>query len=137
MFAPSTKILIVDDMKTMRMFVRKGLGLLGLKNVTEAEDGKIAWAAMDVAEKEMAPYQLIVSDWNMPNMSGIDLLKKVREHPSRKGTPFVLVTAENDKEQVVQAVKLGVNGYITKPFDGPTLEAKLKALYNNLHKKAG
>jgi len=136
MFAPETKILIVDDMKTMRIVVKKNLTGLGLTNITEADDGETGWQAVEKSLTEMSPFKLIISDWTMPKMSGLDFLKKVRAHPKVAATPFVMLTAEADAALVKQAIMAGVNNYITKPFTPDGFKEKLMAVYTALLKKS-
>ena len=131
----NTNILIVDDMMTMRKIVRKALTELGFKNVTEADNGLSAWDRLQ-AGLTSTPIQLIISDWNMPGMNGVELLAKVRKHAQLSNLTFVLLTAESDKEQVKQAATLGVSGYIVKPFSAPELGQKLDALAKALQSKA-
>lgn len=130
MFNLKTKVLVVDDMSTMRKIIMKILKDVGFSDITEAADGNLAWEAMKASPTN---FELIISDWNMPNCSGIDLLKKVRADPKFKKTPFVLVTAENEQHQVVTAVTAGVDQYVVKPFSKDQLQAKLEGL----HKKLG
>ena len=113
-------VLIVDDFLTMRRIVRKILRDLDFQNIIEAEDGS---AALDVLKRTKV--DLIVSDWNMPRMTGLELLKQVRSTESIKDTPFLMVTAEAQKENIVEAVKARVSNYIVKPFTAATLEEKL------------
>ena len=113
-------VLIVDDFLTMRRIVRKILRDLDFENIIEAEDGS---AALDVLKTTKV--DLIVSDWNMPRMTGLELLKEVRGNDSIKDTPFLMVTAEAQKENIVEAVKARVSNYIVKPFTAATLEEKL------------
>lgn len=115
------RILVIDDFQTMRRIVINLLRQLGFSNVTEAEDGVAAWNKLD-AEK----IDLIVSDWNMPNMDGFELLKKVRASEKYKTTPFIMVTAEGKRENVIAAVQAGVSNYIVKPFNAATLKEKLE-----------
>lgn len=129
MFDPRTKVLVVDDFKTMRKLVINALSQCGMTNVTEFEDAADAAPQIEKAAQEGAPFQLIVSDWNMPKMQGIDLLKKVRENPLTKDTPFLLVTAEAEQKNILEAVKLGVSNYIVKPFSPTTFSEKLQAVY--------
>jgi len=117
-------ILIVDDFATMRKIVKTGLRQLGFENVTEAEDGKIAWDKMQALE-----FALVISDWNMPNMMGIDLLRAVRGSDKTKKVPFLMITAEAQKENVLEAAKAGVSNYIVKPFTADQLQAKLEAIF--------
>lgn len=123
MYDPKTRVLIVDDMLTMRKLVQKALRDLGFSDFTEAADGAKAWEAFTAASP---PIGLVVSDWNMPNCSGLDFLKRVRADSRFNKTPFYLVTAESEMSQVIEAVKAGVSGYIIKPFDANTLRMKLE-----------
>lgn len=118
-------ILVVDDFSTMRRIVKNCLKQLGFENVTEAEDGQIAWGKV-----QDGSFKLIISDWNMPNMMGIDLLKTVRGDERFKATPFLMVTAEAQKENVLEAAKAGVSNYIIKPFTADMLQSKLEAIFN-------
>jgi two-component system chemotaxis response regulator CheY len=136
MFAPETKILVVDDFATMRKIIKKVLFELGYKNIEEADDGKTALPMIEQAATTGAPYGFIVCDWNMPGMTGIDLLRAVRKHSKVKDTPFMLVTAESEQKNVVEAVQAGVNDYVVKPFNASTIKAKLEAIYKRLAKAA-
>jgi len=136
MFPKDIRILIVDDMKTMRLVVRKSLSNLGYTNVSEADDGDLAWESIEKSLSEMNPYKLIVSDWTMPRMTGLELLKKVRAHPKVGQTPFLMVTAEADAELVREAIAAGVSNYVTKPFSADTLSAKISAIWARTNKKA-
>lgn len=118
------KILVVDDHQTMRQIVRRSLGELGFMNVTEAVDGMDA-----LAKLEKDSFGFIISDWNMPNMMGLDFLKAVRANESSKGIPFLMVTAEAKKENVFEAAKAGVSQYIVKPFTVASLEEKMTAIF--------
>ena len=118
-------ILVVDDFNTMRRIVKTCLAQLGFNNITEAEDGKIA-----LGKLESGDFKLVISDWNMPNMMGIDLLRAVRADNKLKSIPFVLVTAEGQKENVIEAAKAGVSNYVVKPFTADTLQVKLEAVFN-------
>jgi two-component system, chemotaxis family, chemotaxis protein CheY len=117
----SMKVLVVDDFATMRRIVKGVLKQLGFSNIIEAEDGNAA-----LGELKKDNFGLIVSDWNMPNMTGLDLLKAVRGDTSLKSIPFLMVTAEGQKENVIEAVKAGVTNYIVKPFTPETFGEKLK-----------
>lgn len=134
MFPNDTKILIVDDMLTMRKLVRKSLNGIGFNNVTEANDGEAGWNEIQAAILSLSPYKLIISDWNMPKLMGIELLRKVRSTEVTKDVPFILLTAEFDREQVVEAIKAGLSGYITKPFSMAILSEKLKSVWAHLEK---
>ncbi len=113
-------VLIVDDYRTMLRIIRNLLKQLGFGNVDEATDGQMALEMM--REKR---YGLVISDWNMEPMTGLQLLKAVRADNDLKGTPFIMVTAESKTENVLEAKKAGVNNYIVKPFNAETLKAKL------------
>jgi two-component system chemotaxis response regulator CheY len=130
MFPTDSKILIIDDMITMRKLVRKTFFDLGFTNVTEAADGQLGWGEVEKAIGEKAPFSLVVSDWNMPNMTGLDLLKKVRADERLKGLPFILVTAETEMPQVMEAIKAGVTTYVTKPFPVATFKEKLQTAWD-------
>jgi two-component system chemotaxis response regulator CheY len=121
---PNARILIVDDFPTMRKIVRGVLKQIGYSNIEEAEDGVQAYAKL---EKEH--FDFVVSDWNMPNMTGLELLKAVRANPKTKQIPFLMVTAEADKENIVEAVKSGVSNYVVKPFNAGTLKEKIEKIF--------
>ncbi|MBT4760107.1 MAG: response regulator [Bdellovibrionaceae bacterium] len=126
MFAPEIRILVVDDMKTMRKIVMKSLKTLGFSDFIEAEDGAKAWEQLNNSESKVG---LIVSDWNMPNCTGLDFLKRVRANATYKETPFVLLTAESELDQVREAVASGVDNYIVKPFSADILGKKLEVAH--------
>ncbi len=113
-------VLVVDDFVTMRRIVRKILRDLDFQNIIEAEDGSVA---LDILKKTKV--DLIVSDWNMPKMTGLELLKLVRSTDNIKDTPFLMLTAEAQKENIIEAIKARVSNYIVKPFTAATLEEKL------------
>ena len=119
----SKKVLVVDDSAVMRQIIKKNLKELGFADPLEAEDGA---AGLKKAGEEGV--DLIVSDWNMPNMTGLEFLKAVRADDKLKGTNFIMVTSEADKEKIMEAVQAGVNQYIVKPFNAMQLEEKIKAI---------
>ncbi|MBL7716234.1 MAG: response regulator [Bdellovibrionales bacterium] len=123
------KFLVVDDMMTMRKIVSQQLRAMGVVTIEEANDGTVAWNKMEEAAKLNKPFQFIVSDWNMPEMKGIDLLKKARAHPTYKTVAFLLVTAESEMDQVKEAVASGVDNYLVKPFTPQSFQEKLMAAY--------
>jgi len=125
MFAPTTRILVVDDMSTMRKIVAKALREIGFSNLLEAPDGAIGWETFSSASPKV---DLIISDWNMPVSTGIDLLNRVRADGRFKTTPFVLLTAESERDQVASALAAGVSGYIVKPFTVDSLRKQLEIL---------
>lgn len=116
----SMRILVVDDFQTMRRIIINLLRQLGFSNVVEAADG--ALALQKVKDDNI---DLVISDWNMPNMTGLDFLKELRASEEYKALPFIMVTAEGKKENVIAAVQAGVNNYIVKPFNAATLKEKL------------
>ena len=118
------KILVVDDFATMRRIIKNILTQLGFKNIIEADDGT---TALDVLKSEKIG--LIVSDWNMPKMTGLDLLKAVRADASLTNTPFIMVTAEAQQDNIILAVKAKVSQYIVKPFTAETLSEKLNKIF--------
>ncbi len=117
------RFLIVDDFSTMRRIVRNLLKEIGFANAEEAEDGAVALNMLRAGK-----YDFVVSDINMPNMNGFELLKNVRADDSLKSIPFLMVTAEAKKEDIVQAAQSGANGYIVKPFTKATLEEKVQKI---------
>ncbi len=117
------RILIVDDYKTMLRIIRNLLAELGFKNVDEATDGSTALETLRAKK-----YDLVISDWNMEPMTGLDLLREVRADDQLAPMPFIMVTAESKTENVVAAKKAGVNNYIVKPFNAATLRSKVAAV---------
>ncbi|HLN25794.1 MAG TPA: response regulator [Patescibacteria group bacterium] len=113
-------ILIVDDYKTMLRIIRNLLKQLGFNNIDEATDGSMALQAM-----RGASYGLVISDWNMEPMTGLQLLREVRSDAKLKSTPFIMITAESKSENVIAAKEAGVSNYIVKPFNAETLKAKM------------
>lgn len=118
------KFLVVDDFSTMRRIVRNLLKELGFTNVDEAEDGIVA-----LAKLRSSSFDFVVSDWNMPNMTGLDLLKEIRADANLKHLPVLMVTAEAKKENIVSAAQAGASGYVVKPFTAATLEEKLNKIF--------
>lgn len=117
----SLKVLVVDDFATMRRIITGFLKELGFSNIQEADDGKTALPMLQANK-----FDLLISDWNMPGMNGLDLLKAVRADANLAKLPVLLVTAEAKKDQIVEAAKAGVNGYVVKPFTANTLLEKLE-----------
>jgi len=123
----SMKILIVDDFSTMRRIIKNLLRDLGFNNTHEADDGNTAWPML-----KSGNFDFLVTDWNMPGMQGIDLLRAVRADPHLCNLPVLLVTAEARRDQIVLAAEAGVNGYIVKPFTAQTLKEKLDKIFERL-----
>ncbi|WP_028839315.1 chemotaxis response regulator CheY [Thermomonas fusca] len=125
------RILIVDDFSTMRRIVKNLLNDLGFTNTAEADDGTTA-----LVELQKTKFDFVVTDWNMPGMAGIDLLKAIRADESLAKIPVLMVTAEAKREQIIEAAQAGVNGYIIKPFTAATLEDKLAKIFERMEKAA-
>jgi two-component system chemotaxis response regulator CheY len=118
------KILVVDDFVTMRRIVQNLLKQLGSENITEAEDGEQAFARLNEGG-----FRFVVSDWNMPNLDGLGLVQKIRSDPNLKTMPFLMITAEAEKEKVIEAIKAGVSNYIVKPFTAEILKEKMDKIF--------
>ena len=118
------RVLVVDDFATMRRIIKGVLKQLGFSNIIEAEDGDVA-----LEELKKDEYGLILADWNMPNMSGLELLKAVRSDKDLQRIPFIMVTAEGQKDNILEAVKAGVSNYVIKPFTPETINEKLKKVF--------
>lgn len=125
------RILIVDDFSTMRRIVKNLLNDLGFTNTAEADDGTTA-----LVELQKAKFDLVITDWNMPGMPGIDLLKAIRADASMASLPVLMVTAEAKREQIIEAAQAGVNGYVIKPFTAGTLNDKLNKIFERLEASA-
>ena len=121
---PSMKILVVDDMSTMRRIVKNILKQLGFNNLEEAENGQEALTKLKADN-----YGFVVSDWNMPVMTGIDMLRAIRADEKLKTTPVLMVTAEAQQSNLVEAVQAGVSNYIVKPFTAETLQEKIAKIF--------
>jgi two-component system chemotaxis response regulator CheY len=121
------KILIVDDFSTMRRIIKGLLHELGYNNVQEADDGNTALPML-----KAEAYDFLITDWNMPGMPGIDLLKAVRGDAKLKALPVLMVTAEAKREQIIEAAQAGINGYIVKPFTANTLKEKIDKVFERL-----
>ncbi|MBT3981222.1 MAG: response regulator [Bacteriovoracaceae bacterium] len=125
----SMKIIVINDMGTMRKIIEKMLKTMGFTNITQADDGATALPMIKEATELGVPYEFIVSDWNMPGMSGLDLLKTLRADDQYKDLPFLMVTAEAEQGNVVIAVKAGVSNFIVKPFSAATLQEKIQKIF--------
>jgi len=117
--------MVVDDSSTMRRIIKNTLGRLGYKDLLEAEDGVQAWELMQEYKDDIG---VLITDWNMPNMNGLELVKKVRGDGSFEDIPIIMVTTEGGKAEVITALKAGVNNYIVKPFTPQVLKEKLEAV---------
>jgi len=125
------RILIVDDFSTMRRIVKNLLSDLGYTNTTEADDGKSAWPLLQAGS-----FDFVITDWNMPGMTGIELLRNIRGDTRIAKTPVLMVTAEAQREQIIEAAQAGVNGYIIKPFTAQTLKDKIDKIFQRLSEAA-
>lgn len=126
------KILVVDDFSTMRRIVKNLLRDLGFTNTHEADDGNTAWPMLQSGD-----YDFLVTDWNMPGMSGIELLQKVRSDSKLKTLPVLMVTAEAKRDQIVAAAQAGVNGYVVKPFTAAALKEKIEKIFERVDASKG
>jgi two-component system, chemotaxis family, chemotaxis protein CheY len=124
------KILVVDDFPTMRRIVRTLLKELGFGNVEEAEDG-----AAGLARLRSGGFEFVISDWNMPNLDGLEMLKQIRADAALSHLPVLMVTAESKKENIIAAAQAGASGYVVKPFTAATLDEKLSKILEKM--KAG
>jgi len=127
---PNMKILVVDDFSTMRRIVRNLLKELGFANVQEAEDGVEGLNKL----RGEGNFEFVVSDWNMPNMTGIELLRHIRADEKLKHLPVLMVTAEAKRENIIEAAQAGASGYVVKPFTAATLDEKLKKIFLTMQK---
>ena len=121
------KILIVDDFSTMRRIIKNLLRDLGYNNTAEADDGKTALPVLQTGD-----FDFLVTDWNMPKMPGIELLRAVRAEEKLASLPVLMVTAEARRDQIVEAAQAGVNGYVVKPFSAETLKEKIEKIFERL-----
>ena len=121
------KILIVDDFSTMRRIIKNLLRDLGFNNTSEADDGNTALPML-----KNGSFDFLITDWNMPGMTGIELLRAVRADEQLAGMPVLMVTAEQKREQIIEAAQAGVNGYIVKPFTAQTLKEKLEKIFERV-----
>lgn len=125
------KFLVVDDFSTMRRIVRNLLKELGFTNVQEAEDGVDGLNRL----RSEGDFDFVVTDWNMPNMTGLDMLKAIRSDPGLKHLPVLMVTAEAKRENIIEAAQAGASGYVVKPFTAGTLDEKLKKIFQTMPQK--
>lgn len=128
MIDTSIKVLVVDDMSTMRRIVKNVLRQIGFSDIVEAENGQDG-----LTKLKGGGFGLVVSDWNMPVMPGIELLRTIRSDPDLKSLPFLMVTAEAQKENIIEAVQAGVSNYVVKPFTAEALQEKLEKIFAKIH----
>lgn len=128
---PELRILVVDDMPAMRSILRGMLQDMGLTQIADAEDGEIAWEMLRVGagSGSTVPYDLMIADWNMPGMSGVDLLRAVRSFPATRELPVLVITAQVEDTRLTEARHSGATDYLTKPFGPAELQAKIEAIF--------
>lgn len=135
MFPAESNIIVVDDSSAVRSLVKEQLGGLGFKNIIEAENGKAALERMEAADKQGIGFDLVISDWNMPEMNGIDFLLSLKKHAKFMTIPFLMITSESETENVIKAIVLGVTDFIVKPFDEGDLSEKLVSIWKRTHEE--
>ena len=124
------KILVVDDAPMIRRILKNVLKEMGFTNIDEAEDGQVA-----LQKLRSGKYDFVITDWNMPNLTGIELVQEIRKDPKLKDIPVMMVTAEAKKENIILALKSGVNNYIVKPFTPENVKSKIEAIFSAKQKK--
>lgn len=129
MFPKTSKILIVDDMSMFRTMIKEALNALEYRNYVEASDGNLALAALEKSFETADPFHLIICDWTMPKMKGIDLLRLIRGLSWGTTLPFIMLTAESEKDRIIEAINAGVSQYIVKPFTVEGLKRKMELCY--------
>ena len=127
--APNLKILVVDDMESIRQMVKANLKTIGLQNIVEAVDGQDAFEKVVAEKRSDAPFELVISDINMPRCNGIELLKKIKGSDDLKSVPVLMVSTVNEQDVILKAISEGASNYILKPFDQDILREKLLAIF--------
>lgn len=135
MFPPESNILIVDDSAAALHLVRQQLTALGFRNILEAENGKVALKKLDDLNKVGIDIQLIIADWSMPEMNGIDLLLTLKDNAKYNNIPFLMITSESGTENVIKAIALGVSDFVIKPLDETIIASKLTGIWNRIQKR--
>lgn len=126
MIQSNLNVLLVEDAEITRRIIREMLQQCGFAHVDEASNGAEGWKQMLHGLETKHPYQLVVADWSMPQMSGIDLMRKIHAHPTYQKTPFILLTSHNERPKVMEAIRAGVGHYLVKPFSAESLKAKVR-----------
>lgn len=134
MFSSNVKILLVDDAKGIRNLIKGNLLELGFTNITEAGDGEEAFTILSQCQQENAPIELLLTDLRMPNMDGIQLVRKIRKLPQFARLPILMISADTDKLAIVDAIKAGISDYIIKPLDTNRLQVKLEQVWAKVNK---
>ncbi|MCB0364796.1 MAG: response regulator [Bdellovibrionaceae bacterium] len=132
MFDKNTRFLVVDDLKTIRSLMKDILKKLGFSQINEAEDGQKALNMLKEAADTDNPFGFIISDWNMPNKTGLSLLEDCLKDDSLKSIPFLMVTIESEREYVLRAIQMGVSDFVVKPFTAKTIEQKIRGIWIRL-----
>lgn len=132
MFPAGTRILIIDDMASLRDLLKAYLRRLGYKHISDASDGREAYQTMIAAKLSGSPFELIICDWNMPNITGLEFVKLVRANPDWKSIPIIMLTTENEKEKVMEAILAGATNYMVKPVEEQVLQEKLMRVYQKM-----
>lgn len=135
MFPRNAKFLVVDDFATMRKIVEKMLNELGYANVEEAADGTTALAMLTKAAESEHPFEMVICDWNMPGLSGLEVLKVCRKDLKLKDVPFIMVTCESEQSNILEAAHLGVSDYAVKPFSSKVFETKIQKVWKKHFEK--
>jgi two-component system chemotaxis response regulator CheY len=130
----NTRVLIVDDFDTLRLLLRNGIEKFGLEDIEEAVNGKQAWEMLQEAKNASAPFEIVFSDWSMPEMTGIQLIEAMKASVDFKNIPFVMVTSETDMASIELALKTGITDFIPKPYTPESLQLKLTSIFNRLGK---
>jgi two-component system chemotaxis response regulator CheY len=135
MFPENTKFLVADDTKTIRTLLKEILNKLGYRDVHEAEDGNEALRMMKEEAEKNAPFTFLIVDWNMPGLTGLDLLEIRNADKRFKDVPFLMVTIESERDYVLRAVAMGVSDFIVKPFSENTIKTKMQSIWNRAQRK--
>lgn len=135
MFDKDTRILLVEDTDITRSIEKRMLEKFGYRKITEIGNGTMAWEELERAQKARNPYHLVIADWNMPGMNGLELFKKIHSDPNLKSTCYIMLTSNIEKEHVVEAIRSGVTCYLAKPFSAAALERKIREAWEFSQKK--
>lgn len=135
MFENDTRILLAEDTEITRTITRKMLNKMGFSRITETHDGTTAWAECEKALGNKKPFQLVIADWNMPGLNGIELLQRMGATEGMRNTPFILLTSNIEREHVVEAIRSGVVHYVAKPFTTISLQKKMLECWEYNRKK--
>lgn len=136
MFPKETKFLVIDDLKTIRTMITEILHNLGYPTIEESEDGTKALALLKEAAQTNEPFGFIITDWNMPEMTGLELLEACKKDPDLKSIPFLMVTIESERSYVLRAVTMGVDDFIVKPFSERTFQDKLRSIWERRQERS-